>query len=123
MGIFSEFFNIERGVRQGDPLSPYLFILSVEMLSAALKNDTIINGIKINNTEYLISQYADDTVLALEDNIKSLQQALQIVDDFAACSGLRANFEKTQAVWIGLKGVVVKHTKHKKIYMESRRKF
>ena len=102
-GHFSERFYITRGVRQGDPLSPYLFILSVELLSAALKYDPNISGIKINNSEYLISQYADDSTLMLDEDPVSVNQEMKIIYLFSTCSGLRANFDKTQAVWIGAK--------------------
>jgi hypothetical protein len=37
------------------------FILALELMSAAIKSDTSINGMKINNSEYLLSQYADDS--------------------------------------------------------------
>ena len=102
-GHLSDFFSIKRGVRQGDPLSPYLFIIAVELLSAALKNNPDIRGLQINNSSYLISQYADDSTLLLSDDEKSLNTALEQIANFAKCSGLKANFEKTQVIWIGAK--------------------
>ncbi len=54
-GHCSDFFSLERGVRQGDPLSPYLFIMVIELLSARIKYDPDINGIKFNDSEFLIS--------------------------------------------------------------------
>ena len=70
-GHFTDFFDKSRGVRQGDPLSPYLFILTVELLSAAIKFNPNIKGIKINDSEFLISLYADDSTLALGDDVLS----------------------------------------------------
>ena len=87
-GHLSNVFEIQRGVRQGDPLSTYLFILCVESLSASLKAHPDIQGLEINNSEYLISQYADDSTLIFGDDEKSLNTALDIVDRYAGCSGL-----------------------------------
>ena len=103
-GHCSEYFHVSRGVRQGDPLSPYLFILSLELMSAALKNDPNINGVKINNSEFLLSQYADDSTLILDDDENSLKNSLFILEKFSECAGLRANLDnKTEAIWIGSK--------------------
>ena len=79
MGMFLNFSHWE-GVRQGDPLSPYLFILVLERLSAAIKNDPEITGVKINDSEYLLSQNADDSSLILDDNPKSSINFQNVLD-------------------------------------------
>ena len=50
-GWASNFFEIQRGVRQGCPLSPYLFILLAEVLATAIRKNTNIKGISVNNVE------------------------------------------------------------------------
>ena len=55
------------------PLSPYPFILALELMSAAIKNDTSINGMEINNSEYLLSQYADNSSLILDGGMTLLE--------------------------------------------------
>ena len=99
-GHYSGFFPLKRGVRQGDPISPNLFILCLEFLSAAIKNNRDINELQINDSEYLFSQYADDSTLILDDDGKSLNSALDLISRFSKCSGLNVNYDKTEAVWI-----------------------
>ena len=62
-GWASDFFSLHRGVRQGCPLSPYLFILGAEILGNAVRRDTEIRGIKLGNSDCKLSQYADDTTM------------------------------------------------------------
>jgi hypothetical protein len=46
-GHCSDYFKLGRGVRQSDPLPPYLFLLVLELLTAALKNDKDITGVQL----------------------------------------------------------------------------
>ena len=67
-------------------------------MSAAIKNDPEITGVKINDSEYLLSQYADDSSLILDDNPKSLDQSLFMFNTFSECAGLRVNFVEIYSV-------------------------
>ena len=100
-GWSSDFFDIQRGVRQGCPLSPYLFILSAEILAKAIRKNPNIRGISINNNDIKISQYADDTTLILDGSREALISALLVLDEFSNLSGLKLNDTKTEALWIG----------------------
>ena len=102
-GHLSPFFKLGRGCRQGDPISPYLFILCAEILSIRLRNNKNIKGIKIGNIELKFSQYADDASAFLDGSKTSLEETLQELENFANISGLKTNFDKTQVVWIGAK--------------------
>ena len=102
-GNLSSFFKVERGCRQGDPVSSYIFILCAEILALKLRNNNNIKGIEINNQEILLSQFADDTCLILDGKEKSFNTAIKELDYFAKISGLRINFQKTQVIWIGSK--------------------
>ena len=100
-GWSSDFFQLGRGVRQGCPLSPYLFILCVEILANAIRNNDGIKGICISDSECKLSQYADDTTLILDGSDNSVNTSLKLLDSFAELSGLNVNYEKTEALWIG----------------------
>ena len=65
------------------------------------KNENI-KGIKINNKEYKISQYVDDTQLLLDGSQKSLRNTLEMLYTFYNMSGLKINIENTKAIWIGV---------------------
>ena len=100
-GWASDFFSVHRGVRQGCPLSPYLFILSAEILAKAIRKKAHIKGLLVKDTENKLSQYADDTTLILDGSAKSLSEALRVLESFEKVSGLRLNSKKTEALWIG----------------------
>ena len=99
----SNFFQLSLGVRQGCPLSPYLFILSVEILAEAIRNKREITGIKIQDTEFKLSQYTDDTTLIFDGSEESFKALTTLKEAFGKMSGLKLNDRKTEALWIGSK--------------------
>ena len=103
----TDYFTVSRGVRQGCPLSPFLFTLSVELLALKTRQEANCKGVRLPNLqEAKISQFADDTTLISKDT-NSLKFSLQIIGSFGSISGLRLNKKKTKAMWIG-------SSKHKK---------
>ena len=100
-GKASTFFDIRRGCRQGDPISPYLFILCSELLAHRIRSEKEIIGINIAETECKISQFADDTSFMLKGDKNSYVKLFQILDNFYHLSGLKLNYDKTYNVWLG----------------------
>lgn len=100
-GQHSSWFGLQRGCRQGDPISPYLYLICAEVLSLMIRRNSNIKGINVKGKEALLSQFADDTTLFLDGSERSLRAAIQTLNEFAEISGLKVNCNKTQIVWIG----------------------
>ena len=97
----TNYFEITRGVRQGCPLSPSLFILAVELLALKIRQNRKCEGIYLpNNQEVEILQFADDTTI-ITNNTDSLKSHLQTIECFGTVSGLQLNKKKTKAMWLG----------------------
>ena len=99
-GFTTNWFKPSRGVRQGYPLSPYLFVLSVEILSNEIRQDPNIKGNKLFGNEIKVSQFADDTNLFCAD-LTSAENALRTVGDFGVLAGLNLNTKKSKGIWLG----------------------
>lgn len=94
-GHSSGWFGLDAGLRQGCPASPHLFVLAVEKLAHAIRLKSSIRGVSIGGAEYKLSQYADDTTLFVRDGL-SMENALDMVQDFSRFSGLRLNVQKSK---------------------------
>ena len=94
-------FPIERGCRQGDPISPYIFLICSEVLACMIRQNPQIKGYVIFNKENKISQFADDTTLFLDGSKESFEYCIKTILEYAKFSGLAMNFDKTKVVWFG----------------------
>ena len=99
-GRSAGYFDLCRGVRQGDCLSPLLFVLALEIFLITLRSDQNIKGIKINETEIKNSSFADDLTCFLAD-VCSAKNLFKLLDNFKIISGLSVNPGKCEAIWLG----------------------
>ena len=89
-----------KGKDDGAPLSGLLFVIEIELLVRALKKDTDIKGIKVEQKEIKITQYADDTTVLVKF-CDSVLRLLKLLEEFRQVSGLEINTEKTEVMWLG----------------------
>lgn len=68
-GCHGPWFECKRGVRQGDPISPYLFILVADVLRVLIKQSGFIRHPIQQNLSCLVLQYADDTLLLVRSEL------------------------------------------------------
>ena len=93
-------FLLGRGVRQGDPLSPYLFILALETLAIKIREDCNVQGLKIGEEMIKLSIFAADMTCVIKDKT-SYTYLFRILNSFGECSGLKVNDEETEIMPLG----------------------
>ena len=99
--FLSVFFNVEKGVRQGDPLSPIIFVLCIEYLALMLRQSKLYKGFATEKTCFKVSLFADDTVIYLNENQLQFKYVFDILETFGSKSGCKVNLTKSSAFYIG----------------------
>lgn len=89
--------SIKNGTRQGCPLFPLIFVLSIEPLAAAIRPNPDITGGRLQNREFKISLYADDVLLTLTNLHLTLPNLHAHLQAFGSLSGYKINMAKTEA--------------------------
>lgn len=115
----SDSFSLQRGTRQGCPLSPLLFALSVEPLAETIRSNSCIHGFSTSNTINKISLYADDILLYITQPQVSLPVILKTITTFGKFSGFKVNLEKSELMPIGLKDLSLIHSSPFKVSKEK----
>jgi hypothetical protein len=100
------YFQIKKGLRQGDPMSPLLFNLVTDMLAVLIsraKYNGQINGLVPHLIEggNSILQYADDIILFMERNPEQAANMKLLLCAFKKLSGLKINFYKSELLCYG----------------------
>uniref|UniRef100_A0AAY5JXW3 Reverse transcriptase domain-containing protein n=1 Tax=Esox lucius TaxID=8010 RepID=A0AAY5JXW3_ESOLU len=91
----SQYFTVQRGTRQGCPLSPLLFDLVIEPLAAALRCNNYIRGIMRGGLVHKVSLYADDLLMFISDLETSIPESLDTISQFGKSSGYKINLTKS----------------------------
>ncbi|KAE8655416.1 hypothetical protein F3Y22_tig00117027pilonHSYRG00012 [Hibiscus syriacus] len=106
-GCPSQYFSIKRGLRQGCPLSPFLFNVVGEALSGLLKKAVALDvcrGVHIGRSNVVVShiQFADDLILFSEANEDKILNLFRVMRIFEVVAGLKLNLQKTKLFGINV---------------------
>ena len=99
-GFLGEYFRPHRGLRQGDPLSPYLFVLCEEGLSSMIyqaKQAQMLRRIRITRAEPMVSHlfFVDDSIIFSRASEDKCSTIINILNTYERASGQKVNFEKS----------------------------
>ena len=100
-GHLTDTINLEQGVLQGAVISPYLFILMVEMLLIKINHTKNLTGITYATHESRSETFADDTTIFLTRTENNLRFAKKYLVDFHTLSGLACNIDKSVLIPLG----------------------
>ena len=92
---------MQRGVRQGCPQSPLLFVIVAEVFGEAIRKCPEIQGLRLpGGKEVKISQYADDNT-CIVTNSYGLVKVVDVFNEYGRASGARLNTTKSKVLWLG----------------------
>ena len=101
IGHLSNFWVPTRGLFQGNPIGPYLFLLVIETLAIKLKENPKIEGIVVEQLKMLLSQFADDLDMFVKYKKEVWQEIISTFGNFEQNSGMKINYDKTTVYRIG----------------------
>ena len=88
-------FPLRSGTRQGFPLSPLLFNIVLEDLATAIREEKERKGIQIGKEEVILSEFADDMILHIENPKDATRKLLELISNFGKVPGDKINAQKS----------------------------
>lgn len=104
-GVPGKWIQCKKGLRQGDPLSPYLFIIVADLLQRLILDAStrgLLEHPLFQDLTHPVLQYADDTLIIVKADAAQLSCLKDILDQFSSYTGLSINFDKSTFVPIDI---------------------
>jgi len=97
-GDLSNQITLERGTRQGCPISPILFVLFIEPLNQWIRQNDKIIGIEMGTGVHKVAAFADDILVYLKQPTQSFPELMSLLETYGSFSGYKVNIQKTQVL-------------------------
>jgi hypothetical protein len=97
-GVLGKWIKIMRGLRQGDPLSPYMFVLLADVLQRLVRRDDTLQHPLVDGAPCPVLQYADDILIILRADGAAARWLKLLLDQFGEATGLKINYHKSTPV-------------------------
>jgi hypothetical protein len=116
-GVAGRQFHCKRGVRQGDPLSPLIFVLAADLLQSAINKAFREGSLSAPfsphyGMDFPVIQYADDTLIVMPASAQQVVVMKNILEKYAASTGLKINFHKSSLIPINLSDAMAANIAH-----------
>ena len=99
-GFLTKPIPLNRGVRQGCPLSSLLYVMVIEVLALQLRDNPNIVGFQVGNEKFVSAHYMDDTTIIITQN-RCFKEVIKELADYENASGAKINPQKTKGLWAG----------------------
>ena len=99
-GFETEELPVERGVRQGCPLSPLLYVLAAEVLASNIIQNSLIRGYSFGLNEFKAGQYADDLITCIT-HLDSIDELFSTISMYERATNSKLNISKSKGLWVG----------------------